>query len=204
MLSLILVRNVGIVDPLYSSLVTNDFVFKEKTRTFLRRWHLMTVSHRSNLERQHLMTRIQPFLYTVHSKMSFRSPRWNMTNNCRSCSVIPSIMCTSNVRRHYGCLLRTVSCILLALGYRATNYWHHVLSPRHQPICLSVRHIRPHLLLYHCPSVTTFPTDTLITRGPNTGTYRLQHLFPALCLWHRKTKIRLPLRKLLQTRTIRE
>ena len=84
-----------------------------------------------------------PFLYTVCSSMSLRSSRWNMTTKCRSCSVIPSTMCTSNVRRHYGFLLLTVSCILLALGYRATNYWYHVSSPLYQPICLSVRQVRP-------------------------------------------------------------
>jgi len=130
-LSIRQVRNVGI-DCRSILLVTHH---KEKQRTLLSGRNLITVSHRSHLKRQHLMTRIQPFLYTVHSKM---------TTKCRSCSVIPSTMCTSKVRRHYGFLLLTVSCILLALvRYTATCCWHHVFSPRHQPICLSVRHIRP-------------------------------------------------------------
>ena len=104
----------------------------------------MTVSHPSYLKRQHLMTRIQPFLYPVYSKMNFRSSRWNMTTKCRSCSVIPSTMFTAKVRRHHGFLLLTVSYILLGLvRYTATCYWYHVFSPQQQPICLSVRHIRP-------------------------------------------------------------
>jgi len=122
-------------------------MFQRKQRTLLRGRNLMTVSHRPHLERQHLMTRIQPFLYTVHSKMSLRSRRWNMTTKCRSSSVIPSTMCTSKMRVHYGFLPLTVSCTLPALvRYTATCYWHRVFSSvplRHQSICLSIRHIRP-------------------------------------------------------------
>jgi len=125
-LSIRQVRNVG-MDHRSILLVTHHKqYFKEEQRTLLSGRNLMTVSHRSHLKRLHLMTRIQPFLCTVYSKMSLRSPRWNMTNKCR----------------YYGCLLLIVSCILLALGYRATNYWHHVSSPRYRPICLSVRHVR--------------------------------------------------------------
>ena len=113
------VRNVG-MDRRSILLVTHrKWYFKEKQRTLLRGWNLMTVSHRSHLKQQHLMTRIQPFLHNVHSKLSLRSPRWNMTNKCRSGLVIPSTMRTEKMRRHYGFLHLTVSCILLALGYRA-------------------------------------------------------------------------------------
>jgi len=120
-LSIRQVRNVG-MDRRSILLVTHHKqYFKEKQRTLLSGRNLITVSHRSHLKRQHSMTRIQPFLYPVHSKMSLRSSRWNMTTKCRSCSVIPSTMCTSNVRRHYGFLLLTVSCIFLALvRYTAT------------------------------------------------------------------------------------
>jgi len=103
-LSIRQVRNVG-MDRRSILLVTHHKqYFKEKQRTFRRGRNLMTVTYRLHLKRQHLMTRIQPFLYTVHSKMSLRSSRWNMTNKCRSCSVIPSTMCTSKVRQHYGFL----------------------------------------------------------------------------------------------------
>jgi len=82
------VRNVG-TDRSSILLVTHHKqYFKEKQRTLLSGRNLITVSHRSHLKRQHLMTRIQPFLYPVHSKMSLRSSRWNMTTKCQSCSVI--------------------------------------------------------------------------------------------------------------------
>jgi len=88
-----------------------------------------------------------PFLYTVHYTMSLRSPRWNMTTKCRSCSEISSTVCTAKTQRHHGFLPLTLSCILLALvRYTATCYWHRVsnnVSRQHRSICLSIRHIRP-------------------------------------------------------------
>ena len=106
-----------------------------------------------------------PFSYTVHCTLGLRSPRWNMTTKCRSSSVILSTMCTAEMRRHYGFLHQTVSCILSALViYKATCYWRHVsnsvssTTPVDLPKC-ATRTAHP---LYHCLSVTTFPTHTCV------------------------------------------
>jgi len=101
-----------------------------------------------------------PFLYPVHYTMSFRSPRWNMTTKCRSCSVILPTMSISKMRRHYGFLPLKLSSILLALVIdKGTCYWHQVsnsVSRWHQSIRLSNRHIRP-TCCYTIVSWSNFP-----------------------------------------------
>ena len=82
-----------------------------------------------------------------YTKMCLRSPRWNMTIKCQSCSVVSSTMCTAKMRRHYRFFPLTVSCILLALvRYTATCCRHHIsssVSRQHRSFRLSIRHIRP-------------------------------------------------------------
>jgi len=100
------------------------------------------------MERQHLTTRIQVpsrTLVIIHWVFRAQGEIWQISVN--SCSVVSSTMCTAKMRRHYGFLPLTASCVLLALViYKVTCYWHHEsnsVSWRHQLIHLSIRHILP-------------------------------------------------------------
>ena len=122
------VRNVGIVDPVLP--VTNDV---SKTSTYVvitGRSKEKNFSERTEFNdgKSSSTPRISAFnddntdLFS-YTTMCLRSPRWNMTNKCQSCSVVSSTMCTAKMLRHYGFLPLTASFILPALVVH--DYWHH-------------------------------------------------------------------------------